>query len=101
MKNTQIHTMESLEREILRLQLQQKDSEHKLEKQWDKMRHHFGAMLINSFRKRKEESEGHPGLFERLMSNERVESTLHMFTEKISAKVSDLVGQLLEKFFKK
>lgn len=101
MKNSRIHTMESLEKEILRLQLHQKDSKHQLEKQWDKMRHHWGAMLINSFRKPKDKPDEHPGIFETLMKNEKVESTIHAFTDKISGKVSELIGQLLEKFFKK
>lgn len=96
-----IYNMDSLEKEILRLQLQQKDTEHKLDKQWGKMRNHFGAMILNSFRRKKEESADRPGFLEGLLHNEKVEETLHNISEKISGKIADVITQLFEKFFRK
>lgn len=93
--------MDSLEKEILRLQLQQKDTEHKLDKQWGKMRHHFGSMVLNSFRRKKEESAENPGLLEGLLQHEKVKETLHNISEKISGKLADLISHLFDKFFRK
>lgn len=98
-----IHNIDSLEKEILRLQLRQKDTEHQLDRQWGKMRQHFGSIIWNSFRRRKdeEEKEERSGFFEGFLRNDKVDETLHNISDKISGKLSDVVNQLFEKFFKK
>jgi len=85
--------MDSLEKEILRLKLEQKDREQKLERQWGKLRHNFGSMLFQSFKKKKpEEEKEKDGLFD---------ETIHTISDKISGKVSDVVSTLFNRFFKK
>ncbi|MBL0234698.1 MAG: hypothetical protein IPQ08_13720 [Chitinophagaceae bacterium] len=101
MKSSSIHNLDTLEKEILRLKLRQKDAEHKLDKQWGKARSHFGSMLWNSFRRKKDETKESPGFFESLVQNDIVEDTIHRFSEKISGKLADVVSHLFERFFKK
>jgi hypothetical protein len=105
MARNKIHSIDSLEKEIMRLQLLQKDREHKLDKQWGKMRNHFGAILLNSLRRKKEKqedpSEERSGFFESFLRNDKIEETLHAISEKISGRVSVVINQLFEKFFKK
>ena len=102
MSQRKINNIDSLEKEIMRLQLLQKDRTHKLDKQWGKMRHHFGAMVLNSFRRKKEEpDEDKSGFFENFLRDDKVESIFHTISEKISGKLSDVVNQLFDKFIKK
>lgn len=102
MAKNRIHNMDTLEKEILRLKLQQKDTELGLDRQWGKLRHNFGAMILNSFRRKKnEEEEGRQGFFESILKNEKVESTLHNISDKISGKLSGVISNLFERFFNK
>lgn len=97
-----IHNMDTLEKEILRLRLQQKDTEQQLERQWGKLRHNFGSMVFNSFRKKKEEEEdGRPGFIESFLKNEKVEWAIHNISDKIGTKLSGIISNLFDKFFKK
>ncbi len=99
---TRIKNMDGLEKEILRLRLKQKDTEQQMERQWGKLKNHFGAMIINSFKRRKtEEEEPRSGFFESILHNEKVEEILHKVSDKISGKLSAALSSLLDKFFKK
>ena len=102
MSKQKIHNLDSLEKEILRLKLHQKETERRLEKQWVKLRHNFGSMFFQSFKRKKEsDTNQKQGFFDSIFNNEKVDETLHNISDKIKTGVSGVVNGLFERFFRK
>jgi hypothetical protein len=101
LKEKKIHNIDSLEKEILRLQLKAKESERKLEKQFEKLKSNFGSMVLRSFRKKKEETERSASFVDSVLGNEKVNSAVTSLGEKVAAKLSGSLERLVDRLFGK
>jgi hypothetical protein len=101
LKGKNINNIDSLEKEILRLQLKANDSERKLERQFEKLMSNFGSMVFRSFRRRKEERKGSGSFADSILGNEKVNSVVTDLGEKVAAKLSGSLERLVDRLFGK
>jgi hypothetical protein len=101
LKEKKIHNIDGLEKEILRLQLKAKESERKLERQFEKLKNNFGSMLFRSFRKKKEEKEGSGSFVDSVLGNEKLNSVVSDLREKAAARLSGPLERFVDRLFGK
>lgn len=96
--NTNIHNLDTLEREIYRLRLVVKEKEDKMEDNWFRLQKNFPSILFNSISCREKEKEnGKESFFGSAFRNEK----LNKFIDKIIDQLSDRAANGAEHFFEK
>jgi len=104
-----IHSIESLDQEILRLKHRQSEIEKDLANNLDYLRSNYGSMAFNSiFKKKSPTYSSTPdsnhfwgGLTARILDNEKLQDNVGGLVERLITKVSDGIEGLLGKFGKK
>ncbi|SRR6266496_3104558 len=100
--NINIHDLDTLEKEIYRLKLKAKNIEIILDDNFEKLRHNYSSMFMNSFfQKTKNEKTNGNGFFESIFNNETVNAGVNKITDHISDKAIEGIGRLIDKVFKK
>lgn len=102
MKQSPVHNLDTLEREILRLRLKAKATEEELEKNMDYLQENYPAMLFHSFTNtKKEQASKKHTLLESLLKNEHLSTAINKISEHIANKASVHIENLVDKLFKK
>ena len=102
MKQSPVHNLDTLEREILRLRLKAKATEEELEKNMDYLRENYTAFLFHSFTNtKKNQGSGKHTLLELLLKNEQLNAALNKLSEHVANKASGHIENLVDKLFKK
>lgn len=95
-----IHDLNSLEKEIYRLQLEANVLAKQLEKDLDHLRSNFFSLAKNSFKKEKKE-EGSPSFFDKLMKNEHIKGAVSGIADRITGHAAEAINGLIDRLFKK
>lgn len=99
-KKSRIHNLDSLEKEIYRLQLEAKELEEKLQKGGEHLQANYASMFMNSFfRKKKRNAEERHRFFDFLFKNEHFTSVLSRIGEKVSDHSADRLINLIDRLF--
>ena len=100
MKNKQrIHDLETLDAEILRQQLDLKESSQKMESDIRYMRNHFFKIARNSLKK--EAAEYDASFFDPLFKNDHVRHAITGITNRIVDHTGEAIGNLIDGLFAK
>jgi len=100
MKAKNIHNLDSLEKEIYRLQLAAKLIEEKLDHNFDHLHENFSSMAMNSFFcSKKNKSSEKDNLFSEVLNNEKLNSVLSKVTDRMAERAADGVTKLVDKIF--
>lgn len=101
-KAKNIHNLDSLEREIYRLQLEAKNMERQFDRNFEHVQQHYSSMFMNSFfRRRKEEGEAKSSFFASFFQNENIHAAVTKITDRIADKAAEAIDALMNKFFHK
>ena len=104
-----IHSIESLDQEILRLKHRQSEIEKDLGTNFDHLRSNYGSMAFNSiFKKKSPAYSSTPdsnhfwgGLTARILDNEKLQDNVGGLVERLITKVSDGIESIFGKPGKK
>ena len=95
-----IHNLDSLEKEIYRLQLEVKHVEEKLDHNLDHLHENFSSIAMNSFFcSKKNKSSEKDSLFSEVLNNEKLNSVLGKVTDRMAERAADGVAKLVDKIF--
>jgi len=101
-KAKNIHSLDSLEREIYRLKLEAKSIEDKMDHNFEHLQENFSSMTMNSFcSKRKNKEDGKDSLFGSFLKNEKLNSVADKITDHIANRAADGIDKLIDKLFHK
>ncbi|MEI9908206.1 MAG: hypothetical protein WDO71_00135 [Bacteroidota bacterium] len=101
-KAKNIHSIDSLEREIYRLQVEAKSIEEKLDGSIDYLQRNYSAMFVNSiFAMRKDKEEGKSGFFDSFFKNEHFNAAVNKITDRIADRAGEGIDTLIDKIFHK
>lgn len=94
-----IKNLDSLEKEIYRLQLEARNTAGKLEKNFDHFQQHYGSMTMNSFfsgaSKGKEKIK--EKLFSSVWENEKVQNGVNKIIDHLADKAAEGISNLVDK----
>lgn len=100
-KTKNIHTLDSLEREIYRLRLEIKKCEEKMDTNFDYLHEHFDALLINSISgKMNREKDGHTS-FIAVLKSQAVRAVINKTTGHFAGWLVKGIEHLACRFFRK
>lgn len=97
------HNLDTLEKEIYRLQLEAKNKREKLNSNFEHLRDHYTSMTMNSVfnhsadRKEKLKEK----IINSIWENEKIQEGLDQIIERLADKTSDGIENLLNKIFHK
>ncbi|MFI5129146.1 MAG: hypothetical protein ACHQFX_04115 [Chitinophagales bacterium] len=101
-KAKNIHSLDSLEREIYRLKLEVKSIEDRMDYNFEHLKENFSSMTMNSFStKRKNKEDGKDSLFGSFLKNEKLNSFADKITHHIASRAADGIDKLIDKMFHK
>lgn len=101
-KISQIHNMDSLEREIYRLELQAKDIERKLDHNLDRLQQNYVSMTMNSFFKdEKRDEDKRNGFWKSLLANQAFTAAMHSIAGNIANRAAGELNEWMNKTFKR
>lgn len=101
-KGSNIHNLDTLEREIYRLRLEAKNKEDKLNDNFEHLQKHFPHLLINSFSCRKKyQNNREEDISGSIFKNEKLNLFINKIADKISERASDGIDHLFDKIFNK
>jgi hypothetical protein len=100
MANKKIHSVESLEKEIIRLRQKAKGLETKMDDNFSYLQEHSSALMINTLLsgfiiKNKESVSG--SIFNFLLQSERLQKTLSKLSDVAVDKVANVIDALINK----
>jgi hypothetical protein len=97
-----IHNLNSLKREIYRLQGEAKNIEEKLDRNFERLEENFPSMVMNSFfhKKRNKEDEK-DSYFSSFLKNERINAVVNKITGHITDGAEKKIDELMNKIFNK
>ncbi|HEY6504802.1 MAG TPA: hypothetical protein VIZ28_12555 [Chitinophagaceae bacterium] len=103
MKRTRkIHNLDTLEKEIYRLQLEAKNTEEKLDRNFDHLRDNYSSMFMNSFfSSRRNKEEGRSSFFDSFFKNENFTAAINKVTDHIANRAAEGIENLVDKIFQK
>ena len=98
---TKIKNLDTLEKEIYRLQLEARNYKDKLERNFEYLQKHYTSMAINSFFKKNSSTEEKvkEKILNTLWENEKVRTGIDKIVDYVTEKASDGVETLLDKMF--
>jgi hypothetical protein len=101
-KAKNIHNLDTLEREIYRLQLEVKNMEQKFDRNFDHLQQNYSSMFMGSFFRRKKESdEGKSSFFDSFFKNENFHAAVSKITDRLADKAAEGIENLVDKIFHK
>jgi len=101
-KAKNIHSLDSLEREIYRLKLEAKDLEDKMDYNFEQLQENFTSMAMNSLcGKKKNKEDGKDDLFGSFLKNEQLNAVADKITDHIGNRAADGIDKLIDKLFHK
>lgn len=100
MANKKIHSLASLDKEIIRLRQKAKDLEGKIDDNFSYLHEHSSALMINTLLsgfiiKNKESVSG--SIFNFLLQSERLQKTLSKLSDVAVDKVANVIDSLINK----
>lgn len=99
-KATNIHNLDTLNREIYRLRLEVKRKEDKLDDNWEYLQNNFPALLLNSIScRRKAKENGKENLFKSALKNEKLNTFIDKIIDRFSDRAAKGFDHLFEKIF--
>lgn len=99
-KATNIHNLDTLEREIYRLQVEAKNMEKKFDRNCNYLQHHYSSMFVNSFFRRKRDSdEGKKNFFESFFNNDKFHAAITAISDRLADKATEIIEKLMAKIF--
>jgi hypothetical protein len=103
MKSSRIHNLDTLEKEIYRLQLHSKKLEDKMDDHFTYLRENYGRMARNSFFGKKEGIKETLGasISSSFFNNERLQNALDKIVNHLVEKATEGLDALIEKLFDK
>jgi hypothetical protein len=103
MKKNSIKTVDALEKEIYKRKLRLKEIEKTLGQNVDQLRDNFGSMALQTILgPGKSSSMGITGtLMMKVMDNERLQSSLAEFVERLAEKIGDGIHKVTDKILHK
>ncbi len=99
--NKHIHNLDTLEKELYRLQLSSKESAKKLKDDLEYLRENFFTLAKNSVKKEKKKEETQSTFFDSIFKNEHVRETVSGITNKITDHTAKAVSDLIDRLFQK
>jgi hypothetical protein len=101
-KTKSIHNLDTLEKEIYRLQLEAMKMEQKFDRNFEHLQENYFSMFTNSFfhRRKKREEEGN-SFFGSFFRNENFRAAVARVTDRLADKAAESIESLLEKIFHK
>jgi hypothetical protein len=99
--NKHINNLDSLEKEIYRLQLTANESAKQLEKDLEYLRDNFFTLTKNSLKKERIKETGSSSFFDHLFKNDHVQEAVSGITDRIANNVAEAVNHLVDRIFKK
>ena len=101
-KARNIKNLESLEREIYRLQVKTRKMEDKLEDNFEYLQNNFSSLLMNSFfQKRSKDKVKENGETSSFFKNEKAGYFFGKVSDHLAGKVADAVTNLVDRMFHK
>jgi hypothetical protein len=101
-KAKNIHNLDTLDKEIYRLKLEAKNIEDKLDDNFEKLRHNWFSMSMNSiFHKKKNEESSKSHFFDSFFKNDGFNAVVNKITDHIANRASDGIDSLIDKIFHK
>jgi F0F1-type ATP synthase delta subunit len=101
-KSKNIHSLDSLEREIYRLRLEAKNIEKKIDHNLEHLQESFSSMAMNSFFRKKKTTEAEKdSFFGSFLKNEKLNAAFNKITDHIADRAAEVIDQLIDKFFHK
>ena len=102
MKKETIHNLDTLEKEIYRLELEIRNKEEKLKSNMDRLQNNYGSMFRNSFFSKKEKKDhSWSGFFHLLFGEDPLKTVLSSATERISENTAQKINALIDKLFRR
>ena len=99
-KEKHIHDLETLEKEIYRLELEDRNIEAKLENSFEYLQRNYSSVLLNSFScKKKHEREKKNGFLSSFFKNENFNGAIDKVTDHIVSRAADGIDSLIDKIF--
>jgi hypothetical protein len=92
---TKIKNIDTLEKEIYRLQLEARNCKDKLGKNLEHLQKHYASMTMNSFSSRNSSTK--EKIFSSIWENEKVRNGLDKIVSYVAEKASDGVERVLDK----
>ena len=98
---TKIKNIDTLEKEIYRLELKARDHKNKMEKNFGHLQKHYASMTMNSFFNHNASSKEkvREKIFSTIWENEKVRNGIDKIVDYVSEKATDGVETLLNKIF--
>ena len=101
MKRTKnVRNLDSLERELYRLELDAKNIEGKLDHNLGHLQENFSSMAMNSlFCNKNNKEEDKESRFGSFLKNEKINTVVNKITEHIADRAADGIDKLIDKIF--
>ena len=98
---TKIKNIDTLEKEIYRLQLKARDCKDKLEENFEHLQKHYASMTMNSFvnRSSSPKEKIKEKILNTIWENEKVRTGIDKIVDYVTEKATDGVETLLDKIF--
>src|SRR6185503_2802722 len=101
-KAKNIHSLDSLEREIYRLKLEAKSIEEKLDHNFEHLQENFSSITMNSFCSKKKNKENEKdGLFGSFLKSEKLNTVADKITDHVANRAAEGIDKLIDKIFHK
>jgi hypothetical protein len=99
--STKIKNLDTLEKEIYRLQLEARDQKDKLEKNLEYLQKHYASMAMNSFFQKNSSSKEKvkEKILNTIWENEKLRTGIDKIVDYVTEKATDGVESLLDKIF--
>ena len=96
---TKIKNLDTLEKEIYRLQLEARDRKDKLEKNWEYLQKHYASFTMNSFfnRRTSTKEKVKEKIFNTVWENDKIRNGLDKIVDHLAEKATDGIESLLDK----
>ena len=102
MKAKNIHNLDSLEKEIYRLQLEAKHIGEKLDDNIEHLQENFSSIAMNSITcSKKKKSNENGSAFGDFLNNDKLNSVVGRVTDRIVERAADGIDKLVDKIFSK
>lgn len=103
MANKKSHNLDSLDKEIRRLQKKARALETQIDDNFTYFQHHSGSMFVRSLLPRKLEGEAVTGnrVVDTFLQNERLQRILIRLADRLAEKLGDGLNWLVDRMFRK
>ena len=99
-KTKHIHNLDTLDKEIYRLQLETMKMEQRLGRSFEYLQENCASLLMNVIFRRRKKSES-SGFFSSFFHNDNFKSAFNRITDRLAGKAAEGIEVLLEKLFRK